>query len=533
MAQDITKDVIGVKEFEVQKVNLSGEPAEFFGSITEDNHIVNKAYVDSNDFWKRVAGILSPKVDGDHIQTTGLLILGMGASAAPSITTNSAGWEFDGLFNLLSNDLIGVNHIKRANTDIDVSTGIVMISDKTSIDWTARNLKADDGIDAILDWSTVGLADFQDSNIITDGKVLLNSPTGEVEATGANLVLHMPSGSIIQGGAANAGSQCLQFMTDNNPHYGAWLMSNAYWDLDANTYRQPRANSTGVPSYIMGVDSVSAEGRGFKWKFNVGGGGSADRAIVPDTLMLLDFDSMDIFVNTKITGTAEITSTLDMGGEINLNGQSICTGEAQTEMIIRPIDSAEFGGFAFDGWGFASEGGTNRQAYGYFDGSGNDTIYSIRTSADSGSNWISPLSATQDGDVFGEKFKITKIGGYAVLLTNKTGANSVAGQLVQTDTTTNDAVNLSGVNSDDTIGIILDSGVSDGTDMWVIGSGIANVMMDAAGSVRGDRIISAPVGGFATPWNVGGAVATHFQEIGHCIESRVGAGLARCVLHFN
>ncbi len=73
MAQDITKDVIGVKEFEVQKVNLSGEPAEFFGSITEDNHIVNKAYVDSNDFWKRVAGILSPKVDGDHIQTTGLL----------------------------------------------------------------------------------------------------------------------------------------------------------------------------------------------------------------------------------------------------------------------------------------------------------------------------------------------------------------------------------------------------------------------------------------------------------------------------
>ena len=132
-----------------------------------------------------------------------------------------------------------------------------------------------------------------------------------------------------------------------------------------------------------------------------------------------------------------------------------------------------------------------------------------------------------------EKAGMSAIGGHLIKLTNKTGANSVAGQLVQTDTTTNDAVNLSGVNSDDTIGIILNSGVSDGSKMWIVVSGIADVLMDAVGSVRGDRIITAPVGGFATPWNVGGAVATHFQEIGHCIESRVGAGLARCVLHFN
>ena len=46
MAHDITKDVIGVKEFEVQKINISGEPAEFLGSITAENHIVNKKYVD-------------------------------------------------------------------------------------------------------------------------------------------------------------------------------------------------------------------------------------------------------------------------------------------------------------------------------------------------------------------------------------------------------------------------------------------------------------------------------------------------------
>ena len=48
MAHDITKDVIGCKEFEVQKLNQSGEPAKFFGSITEDEHLVTKKYVDDN-----------------------------------------------------------------------------------------------------------------------------------------------------------------------------------------------------------------------------------------------------------------------------------------------------------------------------------------------------------------------------------------------------------------------------------------------------------------------------------------------------
>lgn len=46
-------------------------------------------------------------------------------------------------------------------------------------------------------------------------------------------------------------------------------------------------------------------------------------------------------------------------------------------------------------------------------------------------------------------------------------------------------------------------------------------------------MISSATAGSADVWNVGGAVATHFTEIGHCIETRVGAGLARCVLHFN
>ena len=132
-----------------------------------------------------------------------------------------------------------------------------------------------------------------------------------------------------------------------------------------------------------------------------------------------------------------------------------------------------------------------------------------------------------------EKSCMTAIGGFAIKLTNKTGSSTVAGQLIQTDTTTNDSFATSGANSDDTIGIILEAGIADGSEAWVVVSGIADVLMDSGGSARGDRIISSATAGSADVWNTGGAVATHFQEIGHCIETRAGAGLARCVLHFN
>ncbi len=71
MAQDITKDVIGCREFEVQKLNQSGESAEFFGDITDDNHIVNKKYVDDaiavEDLWDRTGTNTYLKNSGDKV----------------------------------------------------------------------------------------------------------------------------------------------------------------------------------------------------------------------------------------------------------------------------------------------------------------------------------------------------------------------------------------------------------------------------------------------------------------------------------
>ncbi len=127
------------------------------------------------------------------------------------------------------------------------------------------------------------------------------------------------------------------------------------------------------------------------------------------------------------------------------------------------------------------------------------------------------------------------LGGFCVKLTNKTGGSTVKGQLVNVYTATaiNDAFKTISANDENIIGIVLEAGVADASEAWVVVNGIADVLMDTGGSARGDRIISSVTAGSADVWNVGGAVATHFQEIGHCIETRTGAGLARCILHFN
>ena len=131
------------------------------------------------------------------------------------------------------------------------------------------------------------------------------------------------------------------------------------------------------------------------------------------------------------------------------------------------------------------------------------------------------------------KAGITAEGGHAVKLTNKTGGPSVAGQLVVASTGTADAFETAAANGDNMIGIVYNAGIADGAETWVVVAGVADVLIDAGGCTISDRMISSATAGSADVWNVGGAVATHLLEIGHCIETRVGAGLARCIVHFN
>lgn len=141
------------------------------------------------------------------------------------------------------------------------------------------------------------------------------------------------------------------------------------------------------------------------------------------------------------------------------------------------------------------------------------------------------------------KILFTKEGGLAVRLINKTGAVSVKGTVVQpyNSTAIDNAVEKITQDIPDPIGVIYNDGIADGNYMWVVISGIADVLF-IGNTTRGHfarGFISADVGYIAgyvlseqvpvSPF----ATDKHFYEIGHIMESRVGAGLAKVILHFN
>lgn len=154
------------------------------------------------------------------------------------------------------------------------------------------------------------------------------------------------------------------------------------------------------------------------------------------------------------------------------------------------------------------------------------------------------MPADGNGRYFMGNMMVTEIGGLCIKLTNKTGATSLKGYLCEPSSGTANAFSVCATDEPDIIGIVYgdDNGnqVADGEECWVVIQGIAEVYFGgnttlehfarnniAADSYSNGQAVSeaAPSSPFATD--------KHFLEIGHVIESRVGAGLAKVVLHFN
>jgi hypothetical protein len=131
--------------------------------------------------------------------------------------------------------------------------------------------------------------------------------------------------------------------------------------------------------------------------------------------------------------------------------------------------------------------------------------------------------------------------GIQVRVTNKTGGTSVKGYAVSPDGTTPTDLGVIYTVSGrpDPIGIVYDAVAAD-ADMWVWVSGIAEVYVNAGATVRqfvrvtasGDSTTTAgtctneaaPTSPFATD--------KHFQEVGHVLKARTGAGLTLVALHW-
>ena len=115
------------------------------------------------------------------------------------------------------------------------------------------------------------------------------------------------------------------------------------------------------------------------------------------------------------------------------------------------------------------------------------------------------------------KVKMTELGGIAVQMVNKTGASSVKGTVVVASSTTDNGCAIADASADDIIGVIFDSGVADGSPVWVVWGGVAEVLIEdaTAASLRAYVSMSTTVAGRA---NAAG-VAASTLDIGSCIKS--------------
>ncbi len=139
------------------------------------------------------------------------------------------------------------------------------------------------------------------------------------------------------------------------------------------------------------------------------------------------------------------------------------------------------------------------------------------------------IETSKDG-----KSGFTPEGGFVVKLTNKSGANSVKGELVIASVAQDNAVASAGANDIECFGVFYEGGMADGSEVWIVIGGIAEILFDATGTTRGNW-----VGTGATAKRGDGsngsppAAPTHFQEFGHVIESAGANSLGKCIIHFN
>jgi len=128
------------------------------------------------------------------------------------------------------------------------------------------------------------------------------------------------------------------------------------------------------------------------------------------------------------------------------------------------------------------------------------------------------------GEVTNPKVKMTVEGGIAVKMTNRTGAASVAGTVVDVSPTYDNAFAVAATSSTDPVGVVYQAGVADGAECWVVVSGIANVLLkDSTPCGRSDwAYTSASEAGridIATaPITTTGVV---YRQVGQCLETKI------------
>lgn len=140
-----------------------------------------------------------------------------------------------------------------------------------------------------------------------------------------------------------------------------------------------------------------------------------------------------------------------------------------------------------------------------------------------------------------DKTALTPEGGFAIKLTNRTGGNSVKGTIVCASTNYSNSfmkTPTGGKAYNKSIGAVYEDGVSDGSDCWVVVSGIVEVLIDdGTSSTAGNWACSSITTSGRATLNTDDPTSqdTHNREIGHVIETKSSGTnvLVKIVMHFN
>lgn len=131
---------------------------------------------------------------------------------------------------------------------------------------------------------------------------------------------------------------------------------------------------------------------------------------------------------------------------------------------------------------------------------------------------------------------MTPEGGYAAELLNDTGAPTVKGTIVEASHTDYDSFEISDPTSDHPLGIVYDDGIPVGGLCRVVIFGKAKVLLkDSTASTTGNWVQTSDVAGRADATFAAPNPSTHWNEVGHCLETASGGTdvLVLCLLHFN
>lgn len=129
----------------------------------------------------------------------------------------------------------------------------------------------------------------------------------------------------------------------------------------------------------------------------------------------------------------------------------------------------------------------------------------------------------------------TADGGMYVTLTNRTGANTVKGQVVQADTANGDSFVLSIANSVNPIGIVFESGIANGSSCKVVVSGKAYALLkNGVAGVNGSWCGCSDNAGRMYQQSSPPATSEHDREIGHSLQTITSGTNVLCliIVHF-